>query len=428
MTVNRLAEVRYDGERLAIEAQHGTLAGVLAPNGPAHVPAASEVIARCLAEPVGSARLRELARGRSSAAILVPGVDRVAGARTYVPAIIEELNRGGIPLDRISVCLAPGTHVHRVEDDAAVILGPELAARVAMYGHACRDQEAQEHLGTTSFGTPVHISRRVLDADLRILTGRVIPHYFAGYSGGRKALVPGVAGMPTILANHKLTLGNGHGIHPQVRPGVLDGNPVHHDMVDAALMARPDFCLNTVLDEAGRMVDAVAGDMLASHAAACEVAGKVFNRCLSEQVDALITSAGGAPYDCNFMQALKAVFNVQELVRPDGAILWIAACPQGMHQGFLDWAAHASDDDLNGAVRDHYNLTGHNSIMLRRLTRKARVALWSQLPAASVERLGLHPVTSLDEGLRWLSQQLGHSYRYAVIPFANVIAGSVDAH
>jgi nickel-dependent lactate racemase len=296
-------------------------------------------------------------------------------------------------------------------------------ARVRCLGHDCRKDEVTS-LGTTSFGTPVLFNRRVLEAEVKVLTGRIVPHYFAGFAGGRKALLPGVAGFPTILANHRLTLGPVRGIHPEVRACSLERNPVHLDMVEAARMAHPEFCLNTLLDTDHRMIGAVAGDAEAAHLEGCRQADRMFRLTVEEPVDVLITSAGGLPYDCNFMQALKAVFNVQDVVRPGGAILWVAECAGGINPGFLQWAVHG-DTDLDHAVRSNYTLTGHNSLMLRSLISRVDVALWSSLPAEAVSRLGLHPVRSLDEGLAWVRQRQRGEFRYAVVPHANVMCAAL---
>jgi nickel-dependent lactate racemase len=271
----------------------------------------------------------------------------------------------------------------------------------------------------------VLVNRRVLESDVRIYTGRIVPHYFAGFSGGRKALIPGVAGFRTIKANHRLTLGVERGLHPNARPCVLDGNPVHLDMLEGARLAGPAFCLNTLLDARHRLVGAVAGASEAAHEEGCRRAGRMFRARLEAPVDAVITSAGGSPYDCNFMQSLKAVMNVREAVRPGGAILWVAECPFGIDPDFLRWAAVESDEALESAVRERYNLKGHNTLMLRETSRRASVALCSALPDESVRAMGFHPVASLDEGVRGLEERLGRGFTYRVAPHANVTSATV---
>jgi nickel-dependent lactate racemase len=331
-----------------------------------------------------------------------------------------------MPNESIAVFLADGTHEQHLRSDIEALLGSELAGRVRCLGHDSRKDEVVE-MGTTSYGTPVFFNRRVMESEVKILTGRIVPHYFAGFSGGRKALVPGVAGFPTILANHKLTLDAGSGIHPGVRLCSLRENPVHLDMLEGARMARPDFCLNTLMDAEDRMVSAVAGDFEAAHEEGCRQALGTLRVMLEEPVDVLITSAGGHPYDDNFMQSLKAVFNVQEVVRPGGTILWVAECSGGINPGFLPWASIESDVDLDQAVRARYALTGHNSLMLRQLIRRVEVALWSALPPETVKKLGVHSVGSLEEGLSWIRERHPRGFTYAVVPHANVMCAALQA-
>ena len=166
----------------------------------------------------------------------------------YTTALVNELNRGGVPDHRIEVILADGTHEQHLQRDLEALLGTALLSRVRCYGHDPRRDAELAFLGTTHAGTPVLINRRVVGADVKILTGRIVPHYFAGFSGGRKAIIPGVAGFQTILANHKLTLDGISGIQKDVKPCSLTHNPVHLDMLEGAKMLKPHFCFNTLFD------------------------------------------------------------------------------------------------------------------------------------------------------------------------------------
>lgn len=385
-----------------------------------------KILSRALDQPIASPPLRELARGKRSAAILIPGKTRVAATHLTVAALLVELRAAGLADDAITIHLATGTHEHHLEADVAALLGPEVSSRIRCLAHACQDPTELTTLGRTRAGTPVAISRTVLAAELKILTGRIVPHYFAGFSGGRKALVPGVAGFDTICANHRLTLADDGGIHPGAAPCSLADNPVHLDMLEAAAMAAPDFCLNTVQDTDGRLLSAVAGDWQAAFEAGCEIAERHFRLPVSEPVDVLVTSAGGLPHDCNFMQALKAVLNLQTIVRRGGSILWLAECAGGMHPGFLEWAEIDDDDELERRVRENYALTGHNSIMLRRLTREARVHLHSSLPRADVAGLGLLPAASPNEALRDIARRQPDGFRMAVARSANVLCAALE--
>ncbi len=378
-----------------------------------------EVIRRALRGPLGCPPLQELARGRRSVAVMVPGKDRVAAVADCLPVLLDELNAAGVPDEAVTAYLATGTHAKHSPADAALVLGEEAAGRIRHVQHDCSDPAGLRSVGTTSRGNEVLLNAAVLGADLKVLTGRVIPHYFAGFGGGRKALIPGVASIETIKRNHRLTLAPERGIHPCVGPCSLEGNPVHLDMVEGARMVPDTFVLNTVLDTRHALAGAFSGELEAAHAAGCAAAGRLHTVTAQAPFDAVITSAGGAPYDCNFMQALKALFDVQEVVRDGGALLCAAQCPGGMKEGFLRWAQVRPDAELESGVRARYDLTGHNSVMLRRLLRRARVALWSALPRDAVQALGLVPVRSLEEGLSWLRGE-ARGGRWGLVPFANV--------
>lgn len=382
---------------------------------------AQELIQRSLHNPLGSPKLSEIASGKQSAVILIPGRARRVGARDYVPALVNELKHGGIPDHRIEVVLADGTHEQHLQSDLDALLGTDLLSRIHCYGHDPRKDTDLAFLGTTSFGTPVYINRNVLEADVKILTGRIVPHYFAGFSGGRKAIIPGVAGFPTILANHKLTLDGTSGIHKEVKPGSLSRNPVHLDMLEGARMVKPDFCFNTLFDCKDQLTSIVAGDFEVAHEKGCQQALEMLCVKGEKLIDVMITAAGGSPYDMNFMQSLKAVFNTQEIVRPGGSILWIAECPGGINPGFLEWAQIESDAELDRSVHERYSLTGHNSLMLRNLIRKAEVALLSKLPDETVRKLGLYPVRTAEEGIQWILRKFQANFSYAVVPHANAM-------
>ena len=397
---------------------------VLEPEAPGRSVDGDEAIRLALETPSGP-RLRDLAHGARSAAILVPGIDRVAAVGRFVPALLDELGAAGVSRERTTIYLATGTHHHRGMSDLATLLGDDLARTLPCVVHDPKSEASLVHVGDTSRGTSVVISRAVVEADVKILTGRVIPHYFAGFGGGRKALLPGVAGGSTILANHKLTLAPERGIAPHVGACSLDGNPVHLDMLEAMRFVRPTFALNMLLDTRHDIVDVLAGEPEASHAEACRRAIPLHQLRVPKPFDAMITSAGGAPYDCSFVQALKAILNVRDLVRPGGAVLWVAECPEGIAPAFLEWAKSDDDAAFEREARTAYNLAAHNTVMLRAFLRSARVAFVSGLDPSIVRLLGLEPMATVQAGVAWLHAQTQPGARVAVVPYANVTHGIV---
>ncbi|MBW1812467.1 MAG: nickel-dependent lactate racemase [Deltaproteobacteria bacterium] len=418
-------KIHYGTNRFSFSLPRGNFISQIEPKCPSINDSPEAIIRYALDNPIGSPSLAKIAKGNRSAAILVPGKDRIAGAETFIPLLLEELITAGISDKNITIFLATGTHAKHSREEIERLIGKEIASRLHCFEHECNNEDNLHFVGETTYRNKIYINRTVLDTDIKILTGRIIPHYFAGFGGGRKALLPGVSGFETICRNHRLTLNPESGIHPEVRPCSLHNNPVHLDMLEAANMAGQSFVLNTLLDTNHNVIGAFAGDLEQAHYAGCIEAEKIFKIELKEPLDAVITSAGGWPYDCNFMQAIKAVLNVQEIIKPGGSILWIAKCPDGIKDGFLEWAKLKTTVDLEKAVRLNYNLTGHNSIMLRNITQKARVALWSDLSHNDVKALGFEPVDSIQEGVEWLLKSCEEAFNYSIVPYANITYAAI---
>ncbi len=398
---------------------------VLLPSGLEEV--GEQAIFGALRDPLGSPSLSELAKGARRIVVLVPGKDRRASVDLCLSGVLEVLSAAGVPDSVVSVIVATGTHARHTDKEMAAILGPEAARRLRFRQHDCRPGDHLRGLGQTSRGTDLEFEAEAVEADLRILVGQVLPHYFAGFGGGRKALLPGVASTRTILQNHRLVLDPARGIHPGIRTGALEGNPVHEDMLEAAKSVGPSFVLNTLTSGTGGVVAAVAGGLEEAHEAGCTLARRYYFPPAQAQYDAVITSPGGWPLDCDFVQSLKALFHVREVVRPGGAVLWVADCRQGMKEGFRRWAAFQDEDELEHRVRSQYDLAAHNSLILRAFTRNARVGLVSTLPAEEVRCLGLEAFESLEQGLAWLSPWLRGGARCAVLPCGNLTVPRLEA-
>lgn len=371
--------------------------------------------------PAGSPRLEEVARGARRVSVLVSGKDRVAGAEVYVPLLLERLSRAGVADEAIEVVCATGTHARHTPDEVRALIGPAAAARVRFRAHDCDRAEGFADLGCTSFGTPVRLDREVVAADLRVLTGRVTHHYFAGFSGGRKSILPGVAARATILANHRrvLDFGSGCRVHPRVFGGNLAGNPVHEDMLEAARLSGPCFVLNTAVDGAGRLAAAFAGDLEEAHLAGCAAVDRTCFFPVTRPADIVIASAGGWPSDINLIQSLKGLFNHRDALRPGGVFVLVAEARGGVLRGLRDWMAMGDARALAASMQARYDLAAHNSYMLREILAQARVILVSSLHPDDVRSLGLIPAVTLADALASASEFTGRSVRVTVVHHGN---------
>ncbi|MDI6893871.1 MAG: nickel-dependent lactate racemase [Bacillota bacterium] len=352
-------------------------------------------IRRALADPVGTAPLREIVRPGERVCILVNDSTRKARSELILPILLEELNWAGVRDEDVYLVFATGSHRRVGRDEMAALTGPEAAARVAMFSHDSHDAGMLTFLGITSRGTPVYISSRVVEADRRILTGSVVHHWFAGFGGGRKALVPGVAGYETIRRNHALML------DPACRTGVLDGNPAAEDMFEAARLVGADFLVNTVLNPEGDILGVFAGDMDLAHREACRLAHRAFAGYRAGPADLVIASCGGWPKDINVYQSHKALENAALVCRPGGVIILAAECREGVgSEKYWEWVQKYSTlAELERAIREEFVLGGHKAWAVARITARHPVVLLSALKPAMVSRLGFAPASSAEEAL-----------------------------
>ncbi|MEM3464798.1 MAG: nickel-dependent lactate racemase, partial [Candidatus Bathyarchaeia archaeon] len=229
--------------------------GAIEPKEKPSVPDARAEIERALKEPIGSKRLSEIAKPEHKVAIVVDDATRPAPSHLMVPPLLNELNAAGVKDENVTVIFGCGTHKAVTQEEALQLLGEEVIKRVKTVSHDCRASDLVYVGETKKHGTKVYLNKIFAESDLKILAGDVCFHYYAGYGGGRKSVLPGVSGEETIRHNHAMIL------HPNAKTGILEGNPIHEDMVEAAKLARVDFILNVVTNSKGEVVKAFAGDL-----------------------------------------------------------------------------------------------------------------------------------------------------------------------
>jgi nickel-dependent lactate racemase len=275
--------------------------------------------------PVGCAPLSELARGKRSAAISVCDITRPAPNKQTLPPILRRLAEAGIPPSETRIMIATGLHRAATEAEINEIVGPDIAARYPVLNHDARDFAAHRHLGCTRSGIPVYIDERFCSADLHITLGFIEPHLMLGFSGGRKLIAPGLAAQETIKVIHSPKyMRNARSIE-----GSIEDNPLHHELLEIASMARHDFMLDTALARDRRIAGVFAGDPVAAHRKGVEFVQNTLLELLDEPVDAVITTAAGYPLDLTFYQTVKGITAAQHILKPGGKILVFAACSEG---------------------------------------------------------------------------------------------------
>jgi lactate racemase len=284
-----------------------------------------DVLRSALREPVAGPPLRELARPGQKVAISMCDGTRAQPRHLMIPAVLEELD-GIVDLDDVIILVATGTHRGNTEAEIRAMLGDEVVDAVQVVNHDARDPSSLVHLGTHGDGVPVWLDRHWVEADLRITTGFVEPHFFAGFSGGPKLVAPGLAGLDTVLTLHDARrIG-----HPQATWAVCEGNPVHDDIrAVVGAVGRVDFALDVVLNREQQIVEAFGGELFAMHAAAREAAKRLAMRPVEGRFDVVVTTNAGFPLDQNLYQSVKGMTAGATVVRDGGVIVCAAECRDG---------------------------------------------------------------------------------------------------
>ena len=343
-------------------------------------------VERALKEPIGSKRLCETAKPESKVAIVVDDATRKAPSEMMLLPVLAELNAAGVKDENVTVIFGCGTHRAVKPEEAAALLGVEALKRVNAVSHDCLSKDLV-YVGTTkTHGNKVYVDRVFAGADVKVLLGDVDFHYYAGYGGGRKSVLPGVCGSETIKHNHAMLL------HANARTGNLEDNPVHRDMTEAARLAKVDFIVNVVENKKGEIVKAFAGDMEQAFLEAVKLVDEMYRVTVDRRADIVVVSAGGYPADINLYQAYKALDNALDAVKRGGVIILVAECPEGHgNQVFYDWMTRFGDlKSVEHEIKRNFVFGGHKAYYLLKALQNHQMILVSSLPdyyATSVFKL-----------------------------------------
>ncbi len=388
------------------------LLGIVRPKEVSPARDEAEELRRALENPIGSPRLRSIVGPGKTVAIVASDITRPSPSAKMLPVLLDELHAGGVEDDDVVVVFGLGIHRGHTEGERRSLAGEAVWRRVR-----CVDLDPDDcvRLGVTRFGTPVEVFAPVVRADIRVCTGNVEHHYFAGYSGGAKAILPGVSSRASIMANHKMMLEAG------ASAARAEGNPVREDIEEAARMLGIHFILNVVLNEEKRIVQAFAGDCALAHEAARHAVDSMFCVRLEERADIVVVGTGGFPKDINLYQAQKALENARLAVKPGGVVILVAECPEGFgERTFEDWMRDAAcPDDLIARIARGFVLGGHKAAAIAGAAKQARVCLVSALDPAAGSGVLPWRCASVDEALRESFATLGPDASVLVMPDAN---------
>lgn len=363
-------------------------------------------IGAALDAPVDSPPLAEIVSAGETVLIVVSDATRATASAQVVNLLVRRLIEAGVFPGDIRTIFATGIHRAVTAEEKRELLTPFIAQRIRTLDHHANDPASMIRLGETERGTPVEVNRALKEHDHVILTGAIGFHYFAGFTGGRKSICPGLASARTIEATHMLTLDfERGGRRAGVGTGLLDGNAVNEECERVAALVAPSFLVNTVVDESGRAVRVYAGDWRAAHRRACAEYAEAHSIKIEEQREVVVASCNGAPWDINLIQAHKSLEMAAHACREGGDIILLAECPDGFGRAdFLKWFDAEDSRALEERLREKYEVNGQTAWSLMTKAERFRVHLISGLADEDVRRMRLLPARNLDEALAHVNQ------------------------
>ena len=391
----------YGKKQLSYEFDEKELVGVLTSSIENYVPTADahELVKQALESPIGSERLSELSRGKQNIVIIASDHTRPVPSKIIIPQMLKEIRKGNPNAD-ITILIATGCHRETTKQELINKFGEEIVANEKIYIHDCDEKEKLVNIGVLPSGGQCEINKMAIDADLLVAEGFIEPHFFAGFSGGRKSVLPGIAGRTTVLANHCSEFI----ADKNSRTGILDNNPIHNDMIWAAKKAKLAFIVNVVLNSEKEPIFAVAGELEQAHkkgtdfiAALCAVN--------AAPADIVISTNGGYPLDQNVYQSVKGMTAAEATVKEGGIIIMLSLCNDGIG-GDHFYHEVADEQDINKTMdiilsrsRNETTPDQWMTQILIRILKKAKVIYVSDMKADIIEKMHMIPASSLDEAM-----------------------------
>ncbi len=377
-----------------------------------------EAIREAIRNPIGSLPLVSKVYSGSKVVVVHTDITRATPNKRILPVLLSELEMAGVSRQDISLLNGLGTHRPQTEAELRQMLGDDIVDGYRCLQHDSHDEQNLIPLRRTSWGNPIRVNRQYLEADVRILTGFIEPHFFAGYSGGPKAVLPSLAGFESVGSNHSAA----NIAHPNATWGKTEGNPIWEEMKEVALMTNPTFMLNVTLNADGQITSVFAGDMLVAHAAGCAFIAQTAMVPVGEPFDIVITTNSGYPLDLNLYQSVKGMSAAAQIVRQGGAIIMATACEDGLpdHGGYAELLQRGGSPQ---GVLDMVTSPGFNQPDQWQVQIQAMVQLWAEvfiysegLTDDQIRGALLTPCRDIPHTLAQLASSYNHKASIAVLP------------
>lgn len=420
--------LKYGAEGLELEfPETSNFVGILYPQEAEVLVMPAEAVHTALTRPIASAPLREVAQGKKDAIIVISDITRPVPNSLLLPIIIKHLQEAGIPAAKITILIATGIHRPNEGEELERLVGSEIAASYRIINHFSKNQEEMALVGTIGDGVPALVNKHYLAADLKILTGFIEPHMWAGFSGGRKSILPGISSVKTLEFMH----GPEMVAHPQTRYGILDGNPFHEAGLAIMAQAGADFIVNVTLDSSKRITGVFAGDPIKAHLAGVEFLSRHCVRTLDAPLDFVVTTNAGAPLDCNLYQTAKGISGVSGATRAGGVILIASECIEGFGSDEYRAVFEHADTPQSFIAKllkkefflpDQWCAQETYQVMLKN-------EIWVHtkgIDAATLTRYHFQPVADISAAIGRLLERFGEDARWAIVPDGPLLILKVD--
>ncbi|MDH5173916.1 MAG: nickel-dependent lactate racemase [Elusimicrobiota bacterium] len=379
------------------------------------IPDEKKAFVDSLNRPIGSPPLKELIKSKDNVAIVFSDLTRPVPNRRIIPWLLEELS--GVSKDRIVLINATGMHRANTIEELTEMLGEEVVRNYRIVNHNAQKKEEMVRLGKTKAGGDIWVNGNYIRAGVKILTGFIEPHFFAGFSGGPKSVLPGISGEDTIMHNHSANMLN----HPKADWSITRGNPLWEEIREVALMTKPTFIINVTLNKEIEISGVFSGDMDLAHQKGVEFARESAMRAVPHLFDLVITTNSGYPLDLNLYQTVKGMSAASQIVKKGGAIICVSECSDGIpeHGNYrrILQMGKSPEEILKIVGSPGFSMFDQWEAQIQaEIQTKARVYLYSELPEKDVVACHLEPIKDIEGTVERIRKDLGNSPRIAVLP------------
>jgi nickel-dependent lactate racemase len=405
-------KLKYGRKNLEFEIESSRVLDILKANEKEGLADPMSAVEDSLKDSIGSAPLAELLQLReiNELVIIVNDVTRFTPYNYMLPPLLKTIAEAGIKKEQVTFVIATGVHSAHSAEQNREIFGREIDSSYNFIHHNC-DQNLAD-LGKLSTGNQLKINKKVAEADFVITTGVILPHYMAGFSGGRKSILPGVAGRDSIENNHAMM------VEVIEEQPALENNPISREMFEAAEMLGVDYILNVVTNSEREIVKVVAGDYRQAWEAGIDISAEMYHLNLAEKADAAVVSSGGFPRDINIYQAQKALDHADHAVKKGGTIIWVAECSEGYgEERFEKWMNEAQKPEDNvDRIKEKFLIGGHKAFAISKVAAEKEIILISSLTKERTENIFASKMENIQEAVDFLKEKHGADYSVYIMP------------